>query len=172
MNDVREIVTRAVLAKGRKLIKLDETVFVSSDVSSVLGCWIINHQFETELCGKEVIVKGSFENNIWYSADNNTSTDVAKSTTEYSSKVRVREVLNDNISDHCDVIARILKNPTCTNALITDEGIQIDICFEVLVEVIGETKMMVNVVNGLCNDDDLDNLENEINEDFLKVGDS
>ena len=30
MNDVREIVTRAVLAKGRKLIKLDETVFVSS----------------------------------------------------------------------------------------------------------------------------------------------
>ena len=127
MNDVREIVTRAVLAKGRKTLKVDETVFVSSEVSSVLGCWIINHQFQTELKGKEVIVSGSFENNIWYSANNNTSTDVAKSTTEYTARVKVKEVLNDNISDHCDVIARILKNPTCTNALITDEGIKINI---------------------------------------------
>ena len=172
MNDVREIVTRAVLAKGRKTLKVDETVFVSSEVSSVLGCWIINHQFQTELKGKEVIVSGTFENNIWYSANNNTSTDVAKSTTEYTARVKVKEVLNDNISDHCDVIARILKNPTCTNALITDEGIKINICFEVLVEVIGETKMMVNVVNNVCQDDELDNLENEINEDFLKVGDN
>ena len=46
MNDVREIVTRAVLAKGRKKIKLKETVLVDSDVSSVLGCWIINHKYE------------------------------------------------------------------------------------------------------------------------------
>ena len=72
MNDVREIVTRAVLAKGRKKFKLKEPVLVNADVSSVLGCWIINHQFETELNNKEVIVKGTFENNIWYSADNNT----------------------------------------------------------------------------------------------------
>ena len=167
MNDVREIVTRAVLAKGRKTLKLDETVFVSSEVSSVLGCWIINHQFQTELNGKEVIVTGSFENNIWYSANNNTSTEVAKSTTEYTARVKVKEVLNDNISDHCDVIARILKNPTCTNALITDEGIKINICFEVLVEVIGETKMVVTVFEPCENYDACDDFENEINEDFL-----
>ena len=77
------------------------------------------------------------------------------------------KVLNDNISDHCDVVARILQQPTCTNALITNEGIEIDVVFEVLVEVIGETKMMVNVVNCNQQDDDLDMLENEINEDFL-----
>ena len=167
MNDVREIVTRAVLAKGRKKFKLKETVLVNTDISSVLGCWIINHQFETELNNKEVIVKGSFENNIWYSADNNTRTDVARSTTEYTTTVKVKEVLNDNISNHCDVVARILQQPTCTNALITNDGIEIDITFEVLVEVIGETKMMVNVVNTACPEDDLDMLENEINEDFL-----
>lgn len=167
MNDVREIVTRAVLAKGRKKFKLKETVLVNTDISSVLGCWIINHQFETELNNKEVVVKGSFENNIWYSADNNTRTDVARSTTEYTTTVKVKEVLNDNISNHCDVVARILQQPTCTNALITNDGIEIDITFEVLVEVIGETKMMVNVVNTACPEDDLDMLENEINEDFL-----
>ncbi len=168
MNDVREIVTRAVLAKGRKKFKLKETVLVNADISSVLGCWIINHNFETELNNKEVVIKGSFENNIWYSADNNSRTDVAKSTTEYSGVIKVKEVLNDNISNHCDVVARILQQPTCTNALITKDGIEIDIVFEVLVEVIGETKMMVNVINTTCVDDDLDMLENEINEDFLE----
>lgn len=167
MNDVREIVTRAVLAKGRKKFKIKETVLVNSDVSSVLGCWIINHQFTTELNDKEVVVTGQFENNIWYSADNNSRTDVARSTTEYTGTVKVKEVLNDNISDHCDVVARILQQPTCTNALITNEGIEIDVVFEVLVEVIGETKMMVNVVSTNQQDDDLDMLENEINEDFL-----
>ena len=168
MNDVREIVTRAVLAKGRKKCKIKETILINSDVSSVLGCWIINHQFETELNNLEVTVKGSFENNIWYSQDNNTRTDVARATTEYTSVVKVKEVLNDNISNHCDVVARILQQPTCTNALITNDGIEIEIVFEVLVEVIGETKMMVNVVSTLCKDDDLDMLENEINEDFLE----
>ncbi|MBQ4570406.1 MAG: outer spore coat protein CotE [Bacilli bacterium] len=168
MNDIREIVTRAVLAKGRKKFKLKETVLVNSDVSSVLGCWIINHQFTTELNNKEVILTGQFENNIWYSADNNSRTDVARSTTEYNGTVKVKEVLNDNISDHCDVVARILQQPTCTNALITNDGIEIDITFEVLVEVIGETKMMVNVVSCNHQEDDLDMLENEINEDFLE----
>lgn len=168
MNDIREIVTRAVLAKGRKKFKLKETVLVNSDISSVLGCWIINHQFSTELNNKEVVITGQFENNIWYSADNNSRTDVARSTTEYNGTVKVKEVLNDNISDHCDVVARILQQPTCTNALITNDGIEIDIVFEVLVEVIGETKMMVNVVSCNNQEDDLDMLENEINEDFLE----
>ncbi len=168
MNEVREIVTRAVLAKGRKKFKIKETVSVNTDVSSVLGCWIINHQFSTVLNGLEVVVNGSFENNIWYSAENNSRTDVARSTTEYCGVVKVKEVLNDNISDHCDVVARVLQQPTCTNALIINDGIEIEVVFEILVEVIGETKMMVNVVSQICNDDDLDNLENEINEDFLE----
>ena len=67
MNDVREIVTRAVLAKGRKILKVKETVNINDDVTSVLGCWIINHQFEATLIGKDVKINGSFENNIWYS---------------------------------------------------------------------------------------------------------
>jgi len=39
--------------------------------------------------------------------------------------------------------------------------------FDALAEIIGETKMMVNVYN--CNDtfDTIDNFENEINEDFI-----
>lgn len=167
MNDVREIVTRAVLAKGRKVFKVKETVNVSNDVTSVLGCWIINHSFEANLKDKEVEVIGNFENDIWYSYDNNSATSVGKTTTEYKGVVRVREINCDNISDHCDVVARVLQQPTCTNAVITPDGIVIDVVFELLVEVIGETKMMVNVVSCPNNNEPIDDFEGEINEDFL-----
>lgn len=167
MNDVREIVTRAVLAKGRKILKVKETVNINDDVTSVLGCWIINHQFEATLIGKDVKINGSFENNIWYSLNDNTRTEVIRTTTEYEGKVRVKEVVNDNISDHCDVVVRVLQQPTCTNALITPDGIVVDVVFELLVEVIGETKMVVSVINQVNLNESIDDFENEINEDFL-----
>ncbi len=170
MNDVREIVTRAVLAKGRKVLKLKETVTTLNSVTSVLGCWIINHNFTASLNGKEVTVNGSFENNIWYSYNDNSATDVARTIAEYESVIKVREVFADNISDHCDTVVRVLQQPTCTNAVITPEGIVIDVVFEVLVEIIGETKMMVNIVNCPTTNDFVDDFENEINEDFLNEG--
>ena len=117
---------------------------------------------------KKVDLDGSFEIDIWYAYDNNTKTDVAKSYTNYLGNVRVREIICDNIGSQCDVIARVLQQPTCTNARITENGIEIEVVFEVLVEVIGETKMMVTVFNN-CNecDNNIDDFENEINEDFL-----
>ena len=45
-----------------------------------------------------------------------------------------------------------------------------DIVFEILVEVIGETKMMISVVNQPENTEPVDDFENEINENFLSEG--
>jgi spore coat protein E len=60
-----------------------------------------------------------------------------------------------------DVMARILQQPTCTNARIVGNDIEIEVIFEVLVEVIGVTKMMVTVFNNPDNietiDDDFEN---------------
>lgn len=169
MNEVREIVTRAVIAKGKKIFKINELVKPANETFSILGCWVINHEFEAELNDKKVDLSGSFEINVWYAYDNNTKTDVARSTANYNGTVRVKEIISENVGGNCDVIARILQQPTCTNAVITDNGIEVDVVFEVLVEVIGETKMMVTVFN--CTDnidiDPIDDFENEINEDFL-----
>ena len=169
MNEVREIVTRAVIAKGKKIFRVCELVKPVNETFSILGCWVINHEFEAQLNDKKVDLNGNFEINVWYAYDNNTKTDVARSTCNYIGSVRVKEIISDNIGGTCDVIARILQQPTCTNAKITDDGIEVDVVFEVLVEVIGETKMMVTVFN--CNEnidiDPIDDFENEINEDFL-----
>ena len=66
MSEIREIVTRAVVAKGKKLLKIKENITPSNETFSVLGCWIINHEFEALLSGKKVDVNGNFEIDVWY----------------------------------------------------------------------------------------------------------
>ena len=167
MSEVREIVTRAVLAKGRKTFKICESIHLDNQPYSVLGCWIINHEFEATQQQKQVILNGSFEINIWYAYENNTKTDVVRATTTYEGTIQVKDIVCDATTDYTDVMVRILQQPTCTNACIKDNVIEVEVVFDALAEIIGETKMMVNVYN--CNDnvDALDNLENEINEDFI-----
>ena len=80
MNGIREIVTKAVVGKGKKLIRLTDTLTPNNTPYSILGCWIINHQFEAELCDNVVNINGTYEINIWYAYDNNTRTDIARST--------------------------------------------------------------------------------------------
>ena len=54
MSEVREIVTRAVLAKGRKTFRICETITPDNPPYSVLGCWVINHEFEATQNEKQV----------------------------------------------------------------------------------------------------------------------
>ena len=49
MSEVREIVTRAVVAKGKKIFRVNEVVVPLNEAYSVLGCWVINHEFEASL---------------------------------------------------------------------------------------------------------------------------
>lgn len=43
MSNYREIVTKAVVAKGKKLFTTTGTINVSNTPSTILGCWVINH---------------------------------------------------------------------------------------------------------------------------------
>ena len=42
MTNYREIVTKAIVSKGKKLFTTEHTVSVNNP-STVLGCWVINH---------------------------------------------------------------------------------------------------------------------------------
>ena len=135
--------------------------------TTILGCWVINHNFKGYKNGDKIEVDGSCDVNIWYAYDNNTQTEIARAKTTYQGVIKVRDIVCDATTDHKDVIVRILQQPTCTNACINDGNIEVEVVFDALAEIIGETKMMVNVYN--CNDtfDTIDNFENEINEDFI-----
>ncbi len=43
MSNYKEIVTKAVIGKGKKLFTTDHVVELKEDASTILGCWVINH---------------------------------------------------------------------------------------------------------------------------------
>ena len=86
----------------------------------------------------------------------------------YHKDIKVKKIVNEYMKNSDDVLARILKHPTVTNARIINDEIKLDIDLEILAEVIGETKMQVTVFVPVNNvDEDIDDLDIEVNEDFL-----
>ena len=112
---------------------------------------------------------GNFEINIWYSYDDNTKTDIAKKVVGYSQGINTRQIVKE-VRDNSGCDCRIIQQPTCTNAKLVGSDIETEIVFEVVAEVIGETKMMVTVFTQVESYEPIDdNFENEINENFLNT---
>ena len=169
MSNYREIVTKAVVGKGKKKDSKEFTFKVEKNISKSLGCWIINHQFEAELCDNVVNINGTYEINIWYAYDNNTKTDIARQVSNYNQTIKIREIVQDLNSDCRDVIVRVAQQPTVTNGAICDNLINVDIIIELLAEVIGETKIKVSIFDQFdpCDPYEEEDFENQINEDFI-----
>lgn len=168
MNDVREIVTRAVVAKGQKLIKRQDEVICENTPYTILGCWIINHSFTGTLEDNKALITGSYEINIWYSYDNNTKTDVARVCVDYNKNINTKEIVKDINKETREIIVEVIQEPSCTNAAIVNNSICVDVCFELLVSVIGETRVRVCILDQVdLADYTDDDFEDEINENFI-----
>ena len=168
MNEIREIVTRAVVAKGKKVLDLTEKILSKDKIYSILGCWIINHEFEATKINNVVKLDGEFEVNIWYSTQNNTKTDILKEVIYYKKDVNTKQIVKGYLENTDEILARILEHPTVINAKIENDGVVVDISFEVLAEIIGETKMKVTILKEEENfDTEIDAIDMDINENFL-----
>ena len=168
MNEIREIVTRAVVAKGKKVFNLVEKVKTSEKPYSILGCWIINHEFEASRINEVIKLDGEFEINIWFSTNNNTKTDIIREVISYKKEITTKTIVKDYLENTDDILARIVQHPTVTNAKIIDGIVQVDITFEIIAEIIGETKMKVTVFKEVENwEEEIDTLDMDINEKFL-----
>jgi len=169
MNEVREIVTKAVVAKGKKVMHISHQLKTTANPYSILGCWIINHEFEANKKESLVNIDGTLEVNIWYSTEENTKTDVIRENISYKKDIKIKKIVTNYMKNSDDILARILRHPKVTDAKIIDDVIKLEIEFEILAEVIGETKMQVTVFNPIdqVSDDDIEDLDIEVNEDFL-----
>lgn len=175
MAEHREIITKAVVAKGRKYTQSNQTICPPHDPSSILGCWIINHKYDARKKGNKVEISGSFDINVWYSHHDNTKTSVVTETIDYMDMIKVNYRDPDSIGDK-EVVARVLQQPNCVEAVISKNGnnILVNLEREFLVEVIGETKVCVAIYKDKCTCDDDDWVEElddkefeEIDPDFL-----
>lgn len=144
MSSYKEIVTKAVVGKGKKYYKNSYTIDTDHEPTTVLGCWVINHNFKgTEVNGK-IVITGSFDVNLWYSYDNDTKTTVITKTIDYSETVSVRQKYNSDGANK-DIIVRSLKQPNCINAKEAGKSITLVIEKELGIEIVGDTKVKIAI---------------------------
>ena len=79
----REIVTKAVIGKGKKKYLNTYQIEVEQIPSTILGCWIINHNFEAHEDNDKILINGSFDVNVWYAYDKDTLTTVTSKKITY-----------------------------------------------------------------------------------------
>ena len=175
MSNFREIISKAVISKGKKIFSQTDKIMVEKEPSTILGCWVINHQFSGIKQNNQVLINGSYDINIWYSYDNDTKTDVIKKTHSYNEIVKMRDI--DDDYDNTSIIVRSLTDPKCVKVDIIGKEINYQVNLELGIELVGDVKVKVAVDDKLDDyslieeekkDENLDSeIEKSINEDYL-----
>ena len=167
----KEIVTKAVIAKGKKNSTNKYTLETEEVPNTILGCWVINHTFNGTNLGNKVLVSGSFDVNVWYSYDNDSKTAVSTQKFNYSDTMRLNV---DDVSSSNEVIVKSIQQPTVSDVSIKDGIVNLNINKELGVEIVGDTKIKVPVEEldddyvELTDDEEVSKEIDKVDTDYLK----
>jgi spore coat protein E len=156
MANLKEIVTKAVIGKTKKRTTEDLSFTTDTKIDNVLGCWIINHQFNGTNVNGKVNIDGSYDLNLWYSYDNNSKTNVLAKTFNYNETINVKLKNAESLNDTNEIIVRSLIAPTVSDVKVNDMIVNLKVDKELGVEVVGDTKVRINV------EEDYDDYEEDI----------
>ncbi len=171
MSEYREIITKAGFAKGRKFTQSTHTISPSQKPTSILGGWIINHKYDAEKIGKTVEIEGTYDINVWYSYADNTKTEVVTERVSYVDVIKLRYRDKNYLDDEHEVIAKVLQQPNCLEVTISPNGNKVVVQAEreFLAEVVGETKVVVEVNSDWTESDEEEAWEEELDEELEDI---
>ena len=161
----KEIVTKAVIGKGKKYFKDTHSIDVNEDPSTILGCWVINHKFKGYKSNDKIGVNGTYDVNIWYSYDNDSKTTVVNKSIDYNEFLNIKLRDDSDFFNDTDIIIRPLKQPTCKEVHADNKKITFDIEKELGVEIVGDTKVKIAIED---EEDPWDDLNDEVDDNTLK----
>lgn len=178
----KEIVTKAVVGKGKKSTTQKYTIKPEETPNTVLGCWIINHRFNGSMINGDIYVNGNYDVNVWYSYDNDTKTGVASGNYSYSDKMNVPVRENSKLTNNSEVIVSSLSDPNVIDVEVENGMISFNVRKEMGIEVVGDTKIRVNVEDNLddyieiydedITEDVMNDIDKEVKEDYLEETDN
>lgn len=160
----KEIVTKAVIGKGKKKYKDTYQITVDQMPSTILGCWIINHNFQAKEVNEKIAINGSFDANVWYSYDNDTKTTVTTKNITYTAEESL--TVEQKGINNKDIIIRSIKQPTCISAKEEGNIINLEIEKELGIEIIGDTKVKISLVD---EEETWDNLDDKTTDELDKI---
>ena len=178
MSAYKEIVTKAVIGKGKKTFTNKYTLELPNKVDTVLGCWVINHNIFGNNENGSVLIRGSFDVNIWYSYDNNTKTSVATDNVSYEERLNVKLKDENTLNDNSEIIVRALRNPNCIEATSDGNKINYQIEKEIGIEIVGDTKVRIltddevddyDILESVVDSEEVSKeIDESVNENFLE----
>ena len=168
MSSYKEIVTKTIIGKGKKTTTANFKIIPEQKPDTVLGCWVINHQFKGINDIDGVKVNGSFDINVWYSYDNDTKTAVSTKKFNYNDTMNVALKEDSDLSNNSEIIVRSLKQPTVTDVSTEEGEIKMNVEKELGVEVVGDAKVKILVSDDEDDYDIIPDNETEITEEIIE----
>ena len=164
-NNIREIITQAVIAKGKKRT-LNKYPFVIENYDKILGCWITNHRYSATFKNGQPVVLGTFDVHIWYCFHEELDSAVEKHQITYIDDMQVTKKEDREFESSDQVKGRCLNKPKCLSASHNGKDVTMEIEKEMQIEISGETCIKVEVKDEEEIWDDLEDIE--INPHFIK----
>lgn len=149
---LKEIVTKAVVSKGKVANNSEMQFEVEDDINKVIGCWIINHNYLSIVENENVYASGYYDVHVWYAINNSSDTKILKKTIEY----RDEFVLDNTKFDYetSEYKLYCIEYPGCNDLKLDGNRILVNIKKALAIDVIGESKLLVQVSDNYYKDDE------------------
>ena len=170
MANYQEIVTKAVIGKGKKQTSINHEINLDVTPSKVLGCWIINHKFNCFVENEKVYIKGSYDAHIWYGFQDDEDTNLYKKTYEYQEEIPFKMKQGEELSPKVELKGYCPKYPTCINLMIEkDNKLSFIVEKDFIVDAIGEAIIKVQVSQVMVDEWAIDEeIDKSVNPDYIK----
>jgi len=179
VDNIREILTKAVIGKGKKILERSiELPDAPNNIDRILGAVMTNHRFTAKNVNGKIEVTGSYDIHAWYSFASNIKTAIVQTNVEYQEVIELVNPLRSDIYADDEIIIEEVLAPYATDVRVIAGRIIADVVLEVVVEVIGETKMRVAILGPVVEavapeisfnpEDDLSEIDQAIDPTFLE----
>ncbi|WP_249028770.1 outer spore coat protein CotE [Tannockella kyphosi] len=144
MNQIREIITRAIIGKGKKRTKTKYT-FSLEGVTKILGCWISCHRYEAAISNGIPQVIGVYDLHVWYSNEDGKNCALYKTQISYQEDMEVIKKENRIFNNEDGIEAICTLEPKCVDACLANDQLVIEVEKEMLVQIIGDATLRIKV---------------------------
>ncbi|MGI6343585.1 MAG: outer spore coat protein CotE [Bacillota bacterium] len=142
---LREIVTRAVCAKGQKRFRQVHNVVTSQPLEGVLGYRVAGHKYTATPKAHSVEIKGQYDLHIWYAYADGNQTAVERKTVTYTEYLPVVDLEGERLGVDEVVSATMIRDPEVVSVRSRRGAVQVEVEMEYYAEIVGETKLWVRV---------------------------
>ena len=165
-NQIREIITKAVIGKGHLNNKETYNIELDKSIDHVLGCWIVGHVYQSNIKNEKVFIQGKYDINLWYALEDEPQSKVHVHSIEYMEQLPITTKEDVDFKNHVDLICSCPMQPICLEAKTTDAThVEITVEKTLHVDIVGETKISIEVTN---KKEIWDEIDESINTSFLE----